>query len=44
MANIIDGKEIANYMSEKEPAMDAALARIHEMSPATLIGVEKKSE
>ena len=44
MVLVRDGKEIANYMSENESAMDAALARIHEHSPATLIGVEKKSK
>ena len=32
------GKEIADVMSEKEQAMDAALACIHEMAPDLAIG------
>ena len=32
------GREIANYMSEKGPEMDAALARIAERAPGLAIG------
>ena len=34
------GKEIVDVMSEDEQAMDQALAKIHELSPDTLIGFE----
>lgn len=37
-----NGKEIADYMSENGPAMDAALARIHELAPDVAIGFVKK--
>ncbi len=37
------GKEIADVISEKEQAMDDALARIHEMAPALAIGFVAKS-
>ena len=36
------GKEIADVMSEKEAAMDAALAKIHDMAPQIPIGVAAK--
>lgn len=37
------GEEIAEVMSEREQAMDAALACIHEMAPALAIGFVGKS-
>ena len=39
---LVDGKEIADNMSENEKAMDAALARIHERAPEVPIGVEEQ--
>jgi hypothetical protein len=38
---LVDGKEIADNMSEDEKAMDAALARIHEKAPEVPVGFEK---
>lgn len=38
---LVDGKEIADNMSENEKAMDAALARIHEKAPQVPVGFEK---
>ena len=37
---LVDGKEIADNMSEDEKAMDAALARIHEKAPQVPVGFE----
>ena len=42
MVFVRDGKEFADVIGEDEKAMDAALARIAELSPATLIGFPKK--
>lgn len=42
MVFLVDGKEIADYMSEDEKAMDAALAAIHEAAPELPVGVPKK--
>ena len=39
---LVDGKEICDNMSENEKAMDAALARLHELAPEVPVGVEKK--
>ena len=39
---LVDGKEICDYMSENEKAMDAALARLHELAPQVAIGVPGK--
>ena len=39
---LVDGKEIADSMSEDEAAMDAALARLHERAPEVPVGFEKK--
>ena len=38
---LVDGREIADNMSEDEKAMDEALALIHERAPEVPIGVEK---
>lgn len=40
---LVDGKEIADNMSEDEKAMDAALARLHERAPQVPVGFEKKA-
>lgn len=37
-----DGKEYADTISEDEKAMDAALARIHELAPNIAIGFERE--
>ncbi len=42
MVFVHDGKEYGNVLSEKEDAMDAALALIHETAPEIAIGVEEK--
>ena len=42
MVFLVNGKEIADYMSEDEKAMDDALAKIHEMAPAVPVGVPEK--
>ncbi len=42
MVFLCGGREIADFMSEKEAAMDAALAKIHEMAPQVPIGVAEK--
>ena len=41
MVFLVGGKEIADYMSEDEKTMDAALAKIHELAPAVPVGVVK---
>ncbi len=41
MVFLVDGREIADNMSEDEKAMDAALARIHERAPELPVGFEK---
>ncbi len=41
MVFLVDGKEIAEYLSEDEKAMDEALAKLHEMAPEVAIGVEQ---
>ena len=41
MVFLVDGKEIADNMSEDEKLMDAALAKIHELAPAVPVGVVK---
>ena len=38
---LVGGREYAEYMSEDEKAMDAALARIHERAPELPVGFEK---
>lgn len=38
---LVDGKEIADNMSENEKAMDEALARLHELAPQVPVGFEK---
>ena len=38
---LVGGKEYAEYMSEDEKAMDAALAKLHELAPEVPVGVEK---
>ncbi|MBR3474723.1 MAG: hypothetical protein IKH34_06615 [Oscillospiraceae bacterium] len=40
---LVDGKEICDNMSENEKAMDAALARLHEMAPEVPVGVAKEA-
>ena len=42
MVFLVDGKEIADNMSEDEKTMDAALARIHERAPELPVGVPEK--
>ena len=42
MVFLADGREISDFISENEQAMDAALAKIHEMAPALPIGVAEK--
>ena len=42
MVFLVDGKEIADNISEDEKAMDAALAKLHELAPQVPIGVEEK--
>lgn len=42
MVFLVDGKEIAEYISENEKAMDQALAKIHELAPDVPIGVAEK--
>lgn len=42
MVFVVGGKEIANFISEDEKAMDAALAAIHEAAPELPVGVDKK--
>lgn len=44
MVFVCGGREIADFMSEKEAEMDAALAKIHAMAPDVLIGVAPKEE
>ena len=39
MVFVVGGKELADYISEDEAAMDAALAKIHEMAPALPVGL-----
>ena len=39
---LVDGKEIADNLSEDEKAMDAALAKIHELAPEVPVGVVKE--
>lgn len=41
---LVDGKEIADNLSEDEKAMDAALARLHELAPEVPVGFEKKEQ
>ncbi len=43
MVFVRGGKEYADVMSENEKLMDQALARIAQLSPATLIGFEKEA-
>lgn len=40
---LVDGIEICDNMSENEKAMDAALARLHEMAPEVPVGVAKEA-
>ena len=42
MVFLVDGKEIAEYISEDEKAMDAALAAIHEAAPEVPVGFMKE--
>jgi len=42
MVFVKDGREIADVPTENERALDDALARIHELSPQTAIGVPEK--
>ncbi len=42
MVFLVDGKETADYMSEDEKAMDAALAAIHEAAPELPVGFVKE--
>ena len=42
MVFLVGGRELAEYLSEDEKAMDAALARLHELAPQVPVGVEKK--
>ena len=42
MVFVVGGKEIANFISEDEKAMDAALAAIHEAAPELPVGVGEK--
>ena len=42
MVFLVDGKELADYMSEDEKAMDAALAAIHEAAPEVPVGFVKE--
>ncbi len=39
MVFVVNGKEIADFISEDEQAMDAALAAIHEAAPELPVGV-----
>ena len=40
---VCGGKEITDVMSEKETAMDAALAKIHDMAPQIPVGFAAKA-
>ena len=42
MVFLVGGRELAEYLSEDEKAMDAALARLHELAPQVAIGVPGK--
>lgn len=44
MVFLVDGKEFAEYMSEDEKAMDAALAAIHEAAPEVPVGFVKEAD
>ena len=44
MVFVKDGREFADVLTEDEKALDAALARIHERSPETAIGVAEKKD
>ena len=39
---LVGGKEYAEYLSEDEKAMDAALAKLHELAPEVPVGVAEK--
>ena len=44
MVFLVDGKEICDFMSEDEKAMDAALARIQELAPEVPVGFVKSAD
>ncbi len=44
MVFLVDGREIADNISENEKLMDAALERIRQMAPELPVGVPEKSE
>jgi hypothetical protein len=41
MVFLVDGKELCDNVSEDEAAMDAALARLHELAPEVPVGIVK---
>ena len=43
MVFLVGGKEICDNISEDEKAMDAALAKIHEMAPDVPVGLPEKN-